>query len=181
MAVPKLVSSRSIYKDSQIEVKQDVIRLNSFSWNQIYLHWNNKNAVCIIPFENNGVYLVNQYRHASGKSLWQFPGGLMEPNISESALAHKELAEETGFTSDKIVKIGSISPEPGLSTVQVKIYLATQLKAGKKNLEISESTMKLQFFDLKTLEIMIRKGEITCGITLSSYLLFKLHKTKATE
>ncbi len=173
----KIVSSHSIYKDTHIEVKQDVLKRGFFSWNQVYLHWNNKNTVCVIPFENDGVYLVQQYRHASAKLFWQFPGGLMEPKITETKLAEKELAEEAGFEARKIIKIGTFSPEPGLATVRVKVYIATQLMKIKRNLEKSELGMKLKFFPLSTVEKMIEKGEIDCGITLSSYLILKLHLT----
>ena len=113
---PKTVSSKTKYRDSHIRVHHDVLEANSFSWNQVYLEWHHKNAVCIIPFENNGVFLIRQYRHAVSQYLWQFPGGLMEPNISEMNMARKELLEETGFVAEKLRKIGTISPEPGLTT-----------------------------------------------------------------
>lgn len=176
---PKLTRSQSIYKDSHIEVMHDVLAVGTFSWNQVYLNWNNKNSICVIPYENGGVYLVRQYRHASKKQFWQFPGGLMEPKISEVSLARKELTEEAGFKAGKITKIGTFSPEPGLASVRVKIFLATQLSKGKRNLETSELGMKLRFFPLGKVEGMIRRGTIDCGITLSSYIILKLHLTKS--
>lgn len=172
---PQLTVSHSIYKDTHIEVMHDVLKQGTFSWNQVYLQWINKNSICVIPFENNGVYLVQQYRHASRKKFWQFPGGLMEPKISEKKLAEKELAEEAGFKPGGIIKIGSFSPEPGLASVQVKVFLATQLRKVERRLEKSELGMKLKFFPLPTVEKMIKKGQIECGITLSSYLILKLH------
>jgi len=178
---PTIVSSHSLYKDSHIEVRQDVLKRKSFLWNQVYLHWNSKNAVCVIPFEKNGVYLINQYRHASAKTFWQFPGGLMEPKMSEFDLAKKELAEEAGFLADNVVKIGTVSPEPGLTTVRVKVFLATRLKKTKRSLEKSEIGMKLHFFDLMTVEKMIEQGNIDCGITLSAFLLFTLHQKKKVK
>lgn len=173
-----LKQSQSIYKDSHIEVMHDVLSVGTFSWNQVYLNWNNKNSICVIPYENGGVYLVRQYRHASRKKFWQFPGGLMEPKISERSLAKKELAEETGFTPGKVIKIGTFSPEPGLASVRVKVFLATLLVKGKRKLETSELGMKLRFFPLEKVEEMIGAGRIDCGITLSSYLILKLHLKK---
>lgn len=174
---PKILSSNLIYKDSHIQVNHDVLVVDSFSWNQVYLEWHKKNTVCIIPFENNGVYLIQQYRHAVSQHLWQFPGGLMEPNVSEVTTARKELLEETGFVAAKLKKLGTICPEPGLTTENVFIYLATGLQKKKTQIEKSEIGMKLKFFPITTLKKMISRGKIHCGITLSAYLLLDLYLT----
>ena len=174
---PKTLSSKTIYRDSHIRVKHDVLEVDSFSWNQVYLEWHHKNAVCIIPFEHNGVFLVRQYRHAVSRYLWQFPGGLMEPNISEMNMARKELLEETGFVAEKLRKIGTISPEPGLTSANIFVYVATGLQKKNTQIEKSEIGMEVKFFPIATVRKMIQQGKICCGITLSAYLLFDLDKT----
>ncbi|MEK7079544.1 MAG: NUDIX hydrolase [Patescibacteria group bacterium] len=177
MKIPKTISSNIIYTDSHIRVNHDVLEIDSFSWNQVYLEWNKKNTVCIIPYENNGVYLIRQYRHAVSQHLWQFPGGLMEPSISEVNMARKELLEEAGFSATKFKKLGTICPEPGLTTENVFIYLATGLQKKKTQIEKSEIGMELKFFPITTLKKMISRGKIHCGITLSTYLLLDLYLT----
>jgi len=173
--IPKTVSSDVVYKDSHIRVNHDVLEVDSFSWNQVYLEWHKKNTVCIIPYESNGVYLIRQYRHAVSNYLWQFPGGLMEPNISKVNIGRKELLEEAGFTAKKLKKLGTICPEPGLTTENVFIYLATGLQKKKTQIEKSEIGMELKFFPITTLKKMIIRGKVHCGITLSAYLLLDLY------
>lgn len=173
---PQTVSSETIYRDSHIRVKHDVLEVDSFSWNQVYLEWHHKNAICIIPFENNGVFLIRQYRHAVSKYLWQFPGGLVEPNVSEMNMARKELLEETGFVAEKLKKIGTISPEPGLTSAHICVYVATGLQKKNTQIERSEIGMEVKFFPIATVRKMIQQGKIHCGITLSAYLLFDLNK-----
>ena len=172
---PKTVSSNTIYKDTHIHVKKDVLKRDNFSWNQVYLEWNNKNAVCVIPYEKEGVYLIKQYRHASKKYMWQFPGGIKEKGISDKQMAKRELREETGFAAKNIEKIGSFFPEPGLTSVEIKVYIAKQLQKKTKILEKSEEGIKLMFFPLLEMAQMVKKGQIQCGITLSSYLLLLNH------
>lgn len=173
--IPKIVSSNIIYKDSHIRVNHDVLESDSFFWNQVYLEWHDKNAVCIIPYENNGAFLIRQYRHAISNYLWQFPGGLMEPNISEVHMAQKELLEEAGLSATKLKKLGTICPEPGLTSARIFIYLATGLKKKKTHIEKSEIGMDLKFFPISKLKKMMNRGKINCGITLSAYLLLDLH------
>lgn len=174
---PKTLSSETIYRDSHIRVKHDVLKADSFSWNQVYVEWHHKNAVCIIPFENNGVFLIRQYRHAVSEYLWQFPGGLMEPDVSEMDMARKELLEETGFTAEKLEKIGTISPEPGLTSAHIFVYVATDLQKKNTQIEKSEIGMEVKFFSIANVRDMIRQGKIHCGITLGAYLLFDLKRT----
>lgn len=175
--VPKTISSNIIYTDSHIRVNHDVIEMDSFSWNQVYLEWHKKNAVCVIPYKKNGAYLIRQYRHAVAEYLWQFPGGLMEPNVSEMNMARKELLEEAGFSAIKLKKLGTIYPEPGLTSARIFIYLATGLKKKKAHIEKSEIGMELKFFTIKKLKMLISRGKINCGITMSAYLLLDLYLT----
>lgn len=172
---PDLVSSEVIYKDTHIHVLKDVLDIGGFSWNQVYLSWNNIDSVCVIPYENKGVYLIRQYRHASRDYFWQFPGGIMEKGMTTKKVSIKELKEESGLVAKKIIKIGQSSPEPGLISTQVHVFLATELTKSNKELEKSEEGMRLKFFPLKSVDRMIRKGTLHCGITMSSYLLLKYH------
>lgn len=158
-----------------MRVNHDVLEVDSFSWNQVYLSWNNIDSVCVIPYENEGIYLVRQYRHASRDYFWQFPGGIMEKGMTSKKVAIKELKEETGLIAKKIIRIGQSSPEPGLISTKVQVFCATELTKSSKELEKSEIGMKLKFFPLKTIDRMIQKGFLNCGITLSSYLLLKSH------
>lgn len=173
--VPKTISSNVIYKDSHIRVNHDVLEVDSFSWNQVYLEWHKKNAVCVVPYENNGVHLIRQYRHAVSQCLWQFPGGLIEPNVSKMNMARKELLEEAGFSATKLKKLGTICPEPGLTNARIFIYLATGLKKKESHIEKSEIGMELKFFPITKLKEMVRDGKVNCGITLSAYLLLELY------
>ena len=79
-------------------------------------------------------------------------GGLMEPSISEVNMARKELLEEAGFSATKFKKLGTICPEPGLTTENVFIYLATGLQKKKTQIEKSEIGMELKFFPITTLK-----------------------------
>lgn len=176
--IPIIISSNIVYKDSHIRVNHDVLEVDSFSWNQVYLEWNNKDSSCVIPYEQDGVYLIRQYRHAISQYIWQFPGGLKEPNISEVNMARKELLEEAGFIASKLKKLGTVCPEPGLTSARVHVYLAVGLKKKKTKIEKSEIGMKLKFFPTSKLKEMIKNGKISCGITLSAYLLLNLYLSK---
>src|SRR5512144_2241852 len=52
------------------------------------------------------VLLIKQYRHGLGKILIELPGGGAEEGEEPLAAARRELLEETGYTSTKIIEVG---------------------------------------------------------------------------
>lgn len=176
MNKPKTVLSRTIYSDSYIKVIHDTVSLNKHRWNQVYFDKIHKNSVIVIPVEEDGVYLIKQYRHPTRKFIWQFPAGTCEKDSLPLQIAKKELLEEAGITAHNLKKIGILYSEPGLSTDKTTVFVATKLTKSKNKLHLdhSEIGMKLKYVKFETFTTMIKKGDIFCGITLSAYLLYLL-------
>ena len=64
----------------------------------------------IVPLEDDGVWLVEQYRHPVRRRVWEFPQGAWEdaPDAPAEALARGELAEETGLRAASMERLGSL-------------------------------------------------------------------------
>lgn len=89
---------------------------------------NHPGAVIIAPFLNkNTVIMMRQFRPALNKYIYELPAGTLDPNESLVTCAHRELLEETGLKSKKLVKVGAIYPVPGYSTEVIHIYKAEGL------------------------------------------------------
>ncbi len=127
-----------------------------------------------LPIDEKGIYLINQYRRANDRFLWQIPGGGIEEGELPEESARHELLEETGITAKKMTKIGSVLAEPGLSTEETFIFVAEDFeKFGKQNLEVSEVGMEVKYFTFEEIKAMIQKGEIMCGFALSALALLQ--------
>lgn len=171
--VPKAISSKSIYKNPYSEVKVDTVEFNGRQWEQAYFTKPNKDAVLILPIENGGIYLLYQYRYPSQQFLWQLPAGQIDLGKSEIETAKAELAEEAGMTADKLIKIGSVIAEPGMSPQEAFIYVAEGLRKGDQHFSQGEIGMKLNYFSFKEIKEMIKNHEIKCGFTLSALMVLK--------
>jgi ADP-ribose pyrophosphatase len=71
------------------------------------------------------VVLIRQYRHGAQKVIVELPGGVMDAE-DESPLfaARRELQEETGYTSNRMIQVGCVSPNPAMQTNLIYSFLA---------------------------------------------------------
>lgn len=100
---------------------------------------NHPGAVIVAPFlDKDTVVMMRQFRPALKKYIYELPAGTLDPNETLATCAHRELLEETGLTSKKLTKLGSIYPVPGYSTEIIYMYKAEQLTQGEAQPEIYE-------------------------------------------
>jgi ADP-ribose pyrophosphatase len=120
------------------------------------------------------VVLIRQYRHGAQKVIVELPGGAMdEKDESPLTAARRELREETGYMSDRIVQVGCVSPNPANQTNLIYSFLALDAeKAGDQHLDETEEIEVL----LKPLEeviTMAKNGELLQSMQVSA-LFFTL-------
>lgn len=84
------------------------------------------NVVALTPAQE--IVLVRQFRPGIGRTILELPGGTTDPeDPSPLAAARRELAEETGYASERFIETGSYSPNPASHTNLVHCYLATDV------------------------------------------------------
>lgn len=128
-------------------------------------------AAAIVPMLNEKkVLLINQYRHALRKFIWEIPAGTLDPKESAVTCAQRELIEETGYSAKKWQKLGEITPVPGYSNERICIFLATEMKPATQNLDEDEilNVREVKFDEALN---MIHRGEIQDGKTISGLFL----------
>jgi len=86
----------------------------------------------IIPLieteEGQKFVMVRQWRHGAKEISLEFPGGVCEEGEDPEKSAVRELKEETGYVPEKIIKLGSFSPNPAIMTNRMHFFLALDLK-----------------------------------------------------
>lgn len=168
------LSSRVVYENKHLKLKVDEVKFpNGYVSEQAYFVKPGQNSVGIVAVEDNFGYLVRQYRYTARQWMWQIPMGTSNKK-SLLSCAKQELHEEAGLKAKKWRKIGLIRPEPGMLTQPTTIYLAHDLSRGKQAPEEEEYGIKARRFSFDQIEEMMKRGKITCGYTLSAWLLFKL-------
>ena len=100
--------------------------------------------------------MVKQWRHGSLSTSIEFPGGVIDRGETPAQAAVRELLEETGYKAEKIIHLGSMSPNPAIFANQVHCYAAEDLVAtGTQNLDRDEF---VEYFTLSHEEVKDMMG-----------------------
>ena len=130
-------------------------------------------AVVVAANGNGKIIFVKQYRYPLDKALIELPAGKLEKNEDPIHCAIRELEEETGYSSGKIEKLGSIFTTPGFCTEELHIYLAKDLKPGNHNREEGEFGMQIFEFTLDEIEDKIKTAEIQDSKTICGIYMYR--------
>ncbi|MEA3358493.1 MAG: NUDIX hydrolase [Thermodesulfobacteriota bacterium] len=128
-------------------------------------------ASAMVPiYDTNTVLLIKQYRHAVGSFIWEFPAGTLNDSEAPLECAKRELVEETGFNAETWEKLGEITPVPGYSDERIHVFLASDLRPARQNLD-SDEVLSVHKIKLNDVVDMVNKGEIQDSKTISSLFM----------
>lgn len=117
------------------------------------------------------IVIVRQFRFGVGKTTTEIPAGLVEPGEAPLAAAQRELREETGYTSDEWISLGSVDANSAFLNNQCHLWLARNVvKTDSIDLDASEDIQ----VDLLSLDEL--KAELHAGQVSNSLSQLTLHK-----
>ena len=156
------IDSKVIYAGKVLTLKVDRVRLpdGKIAEREIV---ERKNGVSVLPVTNDyNVILLKQYRYASGKVAWMFPGGGIDSSDqSPEEAAQRELFEEIGYKAEKLELLFESS---GSSVIRQKVYhyLASRLYKPKEERHIDpEESLEIVPVSLEQALKMARKAEFS--------------------
>jgi 8-oxo-dGTP pyrophosphatase MutT (NUDIX family) len=171
----RTTSSREVYRNPWIRVREDIIERADGSTG-LYGVVEKADFALVIPSENGGFWLVEQYRYPLGRRSWEFPQGTWGAGKGGSAedLARTELAEETGLRAAGLAHLGRLDLASGLMTQRFDVWHATDLTPGPTAREASEADMRTAFVPRADLHAMVADGRFTDSPSLAAYSLLLL-------
>ena len=92
---------------------------------------NNIRAVVILAEHEGKVVLIDQPRVPVGARCVELPAGLVgdeDPNATVEDTAIKELEEETGFTAERVERLGEFHASPGMVSESFTLVRALGLR-----------------------------------------------------
>jgi 8-oxo-dGTP pyrophosphatase MutT (NUDIX family) len=107
------------------------------------------------------VVIIRQYRHGAQKVILELPSGAMdEPGESPLETAQRELREETGYTSGRLIQVGCVSPNPANQTNMIYSFLALDAeRLGDQYLDETEE-IEVVLTPLEEVIAMAKRGDL---------------------
>jgi len=132
-----------------------------------------RDFVLVLPYENEGFWLVEQFRYPVGRRVWEFPQGGWPAGRSgtQLELARAELREETGLTAASYRHLGRLFASYGYSNQAYDVFLAAGLTAGAPDRESSEQDMVHRWFPETEVRAMVADGRFADAHSVAALTL----------
>lgn len=135
--------------------------------------------VNIIPVTAAGeIVMVRQFRHGTAEFTLEVPGGMVDPHEDPLDSARRELLEETGYTAEQIVPLGSVSPNPAFLNNRCHTFLALHATpAGPQALGEGED-IRVELVPGDAVPQYIADGRISHALVIAAFYFYNLHRAR---
>ena len=169
--VAQILHSEEIYKGPVFGVRRDEV-LEPGGLRTIREVITHPGSVVVLPVLPDGqILLVQQYRYATRRYLWELVAGRIEAGEDVRQAAARELIEETGYRARRFRVFLDVFPTPGFLEERMHILLAEKLTAGEAQPEEDEKITAKAFTPAR-LEGMIRRKELRDAKSIAGLLYY---------
>ena len=124
----KCINSKCVFNGRLLQVYRDEVRLpNGKTSNREWIK--HPGAAVVIPYLGNGqILLIKQFRYPVRQIMLELPAGKIDAGENPDDTIRRELAEETGYSTQKLTKLGLIHTCVGYSNECLHLFWADELQ-----------------------------------------------------
>jgi ADP-ribose pyrophosphatase len=131
--------------------------------------------VNVLPLTSQGqVVLIRQPRIGSMSYVLETPGGVMDAGERDPTMtAARELEEETGFVSQRILPLGSVNPNPAIMTNRCHFFVALGCipADNRRHFPDHDERIQVELFSPSELDHLVRTGQINHALACLCIML----------
>ncbi len=168
----KLISSERIYEGAILNLRRDTVTAaGGQAYREIIEH---NGAVAVVPVTDDGkIVMVEQYRYPMGRVILEIPAGKIDKGETDPlGAAERELKEETGYTAEKLVYLGKISPSVAYTEEIIHLYAAIGLTPGETEFDTDEALDIIEY-EFKDIYEMAASGKLVDAKTIAAIFMTK--------
>lgn len=168
----KTHSSKIAFDNPWMKIRNDIVELQSGRIIDDYYVWLEGDVSIIVPITSDEKFLlVKQYKHGAGQIMIEFPAGMVDSGETPENAAHRELLEETGYSSSSISLIGKFVNTPTKVVGQHFLFLARDVEPTTQPEQSDIETIETLFLSKEELLGYIYSGKIWVSGTISAAFL----------
>jgi ADP-ribose diphosphatase len=135
--------------------------------------------VNIIPLTSKReVVMIRQWRHGIADFTLEIPGGMVdEDDPSPRYAARREMREETGYDSGRILALGRVHPNPAIQPNVCHSFLAREVRVTSTPRFDSAEETEVELVPLSRIKPLIVSGRIMHALTIAAFSFFQIYKS----
>jgi 8-oxo-dGTP pyrophosphatase MutT (NUDIX family) len=133
------------------------------------------NWINVLPITPEGkILMVRQYRHGRGEVTLEIPAGMCDPGEKDPALsARRELLEETGYVPERLIHIGTVTPNPAFLDNACYTFLAQDVRPVGGQQLVGAEDIALALLDFDAIDDLVANGGIRHSLTLNALFWYE--------
>ena len=146
--------------------EHDFVRIEARDW------------VNVLPVTPDGRFVfVRQYRHGTDAVSLEIPGGIIDPHdASPEEAARRELREETGFSSEVLVRLGVVDTNPALFNNRCFTVLARGVRPVSAVAFDETEDLEVVLVDPADVPGLVQRGIITHALVVAAFYHYSVWK-----
>jgi ADP-ribose diphosphatase len=165
-----------VFRDQYVTILRDAVRYPDGSlgtYIRLMAETRGAAGVLVLPVCEGRLLLIRHFRHATRTWHWELPAGGCEGSITTEDQARLELKEEIEATPVRLIYLGPLHNDIGLSAAYLDVFYAEVSSFGRP--EVQEGITEVAAVTPEQFEAMVRTHQVTGADTVSAYTLAKAH------
>ena len=132
-------------------------------------------GAAVLGIVENKIALLEVYRPAVRRSLWEIPRGFVLPDENPAKAALRELKEETPLRCrlEDMSSLGYIMPAPGVISARIHLFAAKNCTLAGEFIPREAGHKRLEFFEPGEIAEMASSSVIEDPCTLVAWLRYR--------
>lgn len=131
----KRKSSLIVYDSPFFRVKRDIVELPDGS-EKDWTYWDATDGAMVIGnTPEKKLVMIRQYRYLTGGEQIEFPSGAVHEGENVEDCARREFEEESGYSCNELVKIGSFFESCSQFTRKMHLFFSKDVQKSKQRLD----------------------------------------------
>jgi ADP-ribose pyrophosphatase len=172
----RIISSKNVYANYFINLYEDTLGVNGKE--KIYVRGIRKDYSTVVPFiSSDEILIIKSYRHIVDSVEIEVPSGYIDEGESAKQAAIRELAEETGYSAEDVISIGSYTLDYSMFEQKGNLFIAYGLsKEQEQSLGMMEK-IETETMKVKEIEELLLEGKISNAASIVAlYRAIAYHK-----
>lgn len=116
-------------------------------------------GVVVMPILPDGRIVLNcNYRHATRSWEFELPRGVINPDEDVEAAAYREVLEETGMVIKDLRQLGQMTPDTGMTTSIIPVFVAHVVGRKETQQESSEAIEEIVALTIEEIKTAFLRG-----------------------